>query len=325
MRVWHVAESLKKNTSTRILISVIPPLRNGWVFTFRRVSYALVLLWRIVFCKNAIFYVHKIASPPEIVMLFTWSARFWKRRVIYDFDDERQSPRLKKLMGSVEYLIVSSHALLEDAKKYNANVLLIPTTVPLALYKEKKRPPANHVPVIGWIGSAKGQIENLKILVPVFKALCRRGAQFHFKLIGAQGISDVYDMFFHIDGLSVDIVNDIDWSREEEIIASIDKFDIGVMPLVDNARNQRKAGFKLIQYMAIGLPVVASLVGENPFIVRDNDNGFLVRTAGEWEEALTHLLADIALRSRLGAQGAKMIEEEYALERWIEKYRSLLL
>src|SRR6056297_1871598 len=90
--------------------------------------------------------------------------------------------------------------------------------------------------------------------------------------------------------------------------------DIGVMPLPDTPWMRGKCGYKLIQYMACGLPVIASPVGVNAEIVEHGVNGFLVGTDEEWKSALTILLKDPDLRRRMGREGRKKVEREYSLQ-----------
>ncbi|WEN42119.1 hypothetical protein CKCBHOJB_01704 [Thauera sp. GDN1] len=91
-------------------------------------------------------------------------------------------------------------------------------------------------------------------------------------------------------------------------------FDVGIMPLPDEPWARGKCGFKLIQYMACGLPVVASPVGVNAEIVEDGANGFLARDAGEWVVALVRLKGDAGLGGRLGKAGRKKVEARYCVQ-----------
>jgi len=87
-----------------------------------------------------------------------------------------------------------------------------------------------------------------------------------------------------------------------------------VMPLVDAPFERGKCGYKLIQYMACGLPVIASPVGVNTRIVAEGITGFLASSSQEWAAAVLKLSADPALRSRLGTAGRQKIEQEYSLQ-----------
>lgn len=96
------------------------------------------------------------------------------------------------------------------------------------------------------------------------------------------------------------------------------------MPLSDTPCARGKCGYKLIQYMACGLPVIASPVGINADIVEDGVNGFLANTPNDWRYALTTLLRDPDLRARMGAAGRAKIEREISLATWGPRVADLL-
>ncbi|EMR11899.1 group 1 glycosyl transferase [Methylophaga lonarensis MPL] len=86
------------------------------------------------------------------------------------------------------------------------------------------------------------------------------------------------------------------------------------MPLIDSPWERGKCGYKLIQYMACGLPVVASPVGVNTEIVRERINGYLATNDDEWEEALIKLCTDTETRLRMGLAGREMVEQQYSIK-----------
>jgi len=97
------------------------------------------------------------------------------------------------------------------------------------------------------------------------------------------------------------------WTLESEA-TMFGSFDIGIMPLPDGPYTRAKAGFKLLQYMAAGLPVIASPIGANRSIVERSGAGLLASSASEWEEALRTLAGDTALRSEMGRRGRLFVE-----------------
>ena len=115
-----------------------------------------------------------------------------------------------------------------------------------------------------------------------------------------------------------------DWDEATET-AGIGNFDVGIMPLPDNPWERGKCGFKLIQYMACGKPVVASPVGVNREIVVEGVNGFLASTQKEWVDALLRLKEDPDLRRTMGEKGRRMVEEEYCLQVTAPRLHRILL
>jgi glycosyltransferase involved in cell wall biosynthesis len=109
--------------------------------------------------------------------------------------------------------------------------------------------------------------------------------------------------------LPIEVVN---WTENTEV-AEILKFDIGIMPLPDEPFERGKCGYKLIQYMACGKPVVASPVGVNVSIVEPGVNGFLASTVDDWKKYLGLLCVDSMLRRRLGSAGRNIVEKSYSL------------
>ncbi|MBK6367973.1 MAG: glycosyltransferase family 4 protein [Polaromonas sp.] len=130
-------------------------------------------------------------------------------------------------------------------------------------------------------------------------------------------VSQTRQVRFVAIGANEDQVKDLGmqslpWSEENEV-SDIQSFDIGIMPLPDAPFERGKCGYKLLQYMACGKPVIASAVGANTDIVVLGKNGFLANTNAEWTTALYQLIDDEQLRADLGANGRRMVEEQFAL------------
>ena len=102
------------------------------------------------------------------------------------------------------------------------------------------------------------------------------------------------------------------WSLDAEV-QLFNTCDVGVYPLLDDEWSRGKCGFKAIEFMACGVPVVAAAVGVNCEIIQDGVNGFLASSEDDWIDKLGRLLTDRDLRHQLGAAGRRTIEERYSL------------
>ena len=100
------------------------------------------------------------------------------------------------------------------------------------------------------------------------------------------------------------------------------------MPITDDPWTRGKGGYKLLQYMATGLPVVTSPVGINRDIVEDGSSGFWASTPNEWEDRIRRLIDDVGLRRSMGQCGRARVEAKYVLvihqERLLTRLRELL-
>jgi glycosyltransferase involved in cell wall biosynthesis len=199
-------------------------------------------------------------------------------------------------------VLAGNHYLADFARMAGApRVELLPTVIDLQRYPDPKPQalPAGSPPCVGWIGQ-RATASFLSPLTPIFQGLTRElGVRFSAVGIDAEAL-----------GLPM---TSISWTEDTEV-ASISSFDIGIMPLTDAPFERGKCGYKLIQYMACGLPVVASPVGVNSHIVEHGVNGFLASTPQEWEHALRTLAADPALRAAMGRAGRAKVEQQYSLQ-----------
>ncbi|SFZ85947.1 Glycosyltransferase involved in cell wall bisynthesis [Devosia enhydra] len=265
---------------------------------------------------------------PFMPGLFESLARIPGKPIVFDYDDaifhnyDLHSKRLvrrvlgKKLhstIGGAELVLAGNAYLADYARPLNARVEIVPTVVDAWVYRPA--PPANNAetaPRVGWIGTPSTWSEYLVKLMPALMPTLEQ-ADAHLAVMGA-GRDAVAQPRLDIEP----------WSEAAEV-PFLQSLDIGIMPLTDTPWARGKCGYKLIQYMACGLPVVASPVGVNSEIVEHGVNGFLARTDDEWREALTTLLHDPALRHRMGAAGRRKVEEQYSLQVWGPRVASLLL
>lgn len=207
--------------------------------------------------------------------------------------------KIDKVMRSSVLVVCGNAYLAERARSAGARqVEIIPTVIDLERYKVLSPVVRAHI-VVGWVGSPS-TVKYLDVVAPALMALA---AEFPLQLrvIGAQ---------FAWPGLDVDCRP---WSEESEV-SEIQDFDIGIMPLIDSPWERGKCGYKLIQYMACGKPVVASPVGVNQDIVVNDINGYLASTVDEWAHALRALFSNKQYQLVMGAQGRRSVEEKYCLQ-----------
>ncbi len=224
-----------------------------------------------------------------------------RRPVIFDFDDAIWLPRqggnpilrllhrestVQKILRRASAVIAGNDFLADYARRFAGNVTVVPSAVELARYRHGTGT------TVGWIGS-RSTLPYLHSLAPVFQQLGITPR------VIAAGMPD-FPADFH------------PWQMETEV-DELAQLGIGVAPLPDNPWERGKCAVKILQYMACGLPVVATPVGVQRELVRDGVTGFHATTPTEWRDRLQQLLADAALRQRLGAAGHEVVAQSYDL------------
>ncbi|MGE3992254.1 glycosyltransferase family 4 protein [Pseudorhodoplanes sp.] len=220
--------------------------------------------------------------------------------------------KIDSVMAHSDVVIAGNDYLAERARMAGApHVEIVPTVVDIDTYLPKLRVTDVGPPKIGWIGTPETWANFGRRMLNLISNIVRDGrASFR-----AVGVSSAGDKTSGIEFLP--------WSEENEI-SLIQDIDIGIMPLPNTPWAQGKCGYKLIQYMACGLPVVASPVGVNSSIVDHGTNGFLADTNEEWTKALETLVRERNMRSRMGVEGRKKVEANYSLQVYGPKVAQIL-
>ena len=213
--------------------------------------------------------------------------------------------KIDRVMRYSKLVWAGNPYLMDRARTAGAKrVSFLPTVIDSARYRLKTHSP-NPVTCIGWIGSPTTQ-KYLQELLPVFEVLHRL---FPIRILLVNGSESLA----FSGELEV-----IPWTEEGEVDAIL-RMDIGIMPLPDSPWERGKCAYKLIQYMACGLPVVASPVGFNTTVVTHGHNGYLADTPESWQKHLTDLSLHPEKRQAMGKQGYLRVQESYTLERNIER------
>lgn len=237
---------------------------------------------------------------------------FWLRRnadrIIYDFDDaviysdknpdktsRKRQTSFKRTVKLADMVIAGNAYLADIARAYNQNVKTLATGLDVSSYRQNIAKPSDGKVRLVWIGS-KSTIGYLAEIKPVLEEIGARCNNVVLRII--------CDSFFNLHNMNVEKYR---WSMETQV-QDLLACDIGLAPLPENRFTNGKCGFKVLQYAAAGLPVIASPVGVNVEYVRQGENGFLAANHSQWFEKILLLQQAPLLRKKMGSVGKSFVE-----------------
>lgn len=275
-------------------------IRNRWVRYAKRVCRILSVIGES--SSFDIIVVQRLMLPPAVCKLLKRKGK----KLVFDMDDAvvlsldpGHRKNFYKMLGVCDGVIASNVFLNKEAAAYSKKTISIPTCVDTrrlvpATRKENRD---NGKTVIAWIGTPHTE-KYLLFLQTVFEQLMDTH---FFEIHVISGGNPV---------LSRAPVLAKKWTRETET-SDLQQADIGIMPLTDGPWERMKSGYKLLQYMAVGIPVVASGVGVNKDLVKHGINGFVADTKEEWVKYLSLLIKDRPRRHQMGAAAREFVEKNY--------------
>ena len=291
----------------------------------RRLAHALYEVRRILAVARLarahdVVVVQRILPHPALQRLLARHCRV----LLFDFDDAiytthagattavpHARERFARLLSLADAAIASTPYLAAAAAPHCARVVVIPSPVDCERYQPRPRADASPGEVtIGWIGRDSTTMY-LAPLLPVLARLAAAHPGLRVRLVGA------------VAGTGAGVAECVPWSLDTEL-DQLARFDIGIMPLSDDAWARGKGGYKLLQYLACGIPAVASPVGANPVLIAHGETGFLAQDATGWQRHLAMLIEDPELRRRMGAAGRRAVEAEQSLAVWAPRFLGTL-
>jgi glycosyltransferase involved in cell wall biosynthesis len=314
--VWNSAQFVARQRHGAV------PLVAHLVNAMRRVSVA-IRVW-IAASRHQAIYVQKVILP-------SWFLRSLKRRgrrLVFDYDDamyamapeqdkgprswirRRRVARFTACLAAADLVVIENEPNRAVAERYCQRTLTITGPIDTDRYRPVARQRRPEI-VIGWIGSPS-TTSYLRLIEPALRELAARHAV-ALHLIGAAP--------FEIPGVTV---RHFPWSLESEV-ADLGTFDVGMMPLTDDAWARGKGGYKLLQYMAMGIPSVASPVGINGELIRHGRTGLLARTPDEWIAALERLIESFDDREKMGRQAREDAVARFSLTHYAPQFIDALL
>ncbi len=281
----------------------------GWRLStlIKRSTRCLQWMDAVRFRPDCIYLERGVYNDASISM----DARFRQatKRLVLDVDDGiflEFPEKIPKLIAMSDHVIAATPTIGQYVATHTPHWTLIPTSVSLERYSA--RPPSDPArrPVIGWIGTAP----NVAFLEVVAPALRQLSTQCDFELLVVAN-HDATLKTLDLSGVKVRFER---WEATREI-EHLHQMDIGIMPLPENREWMRyKAATKLVQYLAVGIPAVASPIGVNADILQGNRVGFAAENTAQWCETLSQLVNDRELRMRLGACGRDIVTHQFSVE-----------
>jgi len=233
-----------------------------------------------------------------------------QRRKISRWSQWLKNRRFRATARAADHVVAGNEYLAEQFRALGRPVTVLPTVVDPSHYRVKVHG-ATSSPALVWIGS-KSTLPYLQQAMPAIEAAAAR-------VPGLRLITIANDTV-HSDKVAIE---HRPWSEASEA-ADLQLGDIGIAPTPIDPWSIGKSGFKIIQYMATGLPVIASPVGANSAIVSAGVTGILAETSAEWTEAIMQLATDASLRSAMGSAGRQTVHEQYTVARAREAWLALL-
>jgi len=238
------------------------------------------------------------------------------RNVIYDIDDmiflghaskankfiaPLKGPyKMIYLMKKAKHVIVCTPKLEVFVRKYNQNVTDISSTINTEVYKPNNSYTNERPLTLGWSGSHSTS-KYFHLLEDVLYTLSK---EFDFNVLV---IGDASFKFKKLD------VEAIPWCETSEV-SDLQRIDIGLYPLLDEEWVYGKSGLKALQYMALGIPTIATAIGANYRVIENGHSGYLVKSDQEWIEKLRFLIKNPLERKRIGIKARERVENIYSVK-----------
>ena len=262
-------------------------------------------------------FIHREATPIGPPIIEWLLAKVFKKKIIYDFDDAIWLPNISeensiaaklkwhqkvKHIAQWSYKLSCGNEYLANwASQWNDRVFIIPTTIDLVNQHNELHHESSESITIGWTGT-HSTAKYLSLIEPALQTLAQKHPTINFSFISNKPIE-----------INLPNLKFIKWNKSSEI-EDLNTIDIGIMPLTPDKWSEGKCGFKILQYMALGIPTVASPVGVNKSIIDQGKNGYLAFTPDEWITYLSKLITDKALRNRIGTEGYETVTNRFSTE-----------
>ena len=249
--------------------------------------------------------------------LVTWEP-LTKGPRVFDVDDaiwvHRGGGFARKLARLCDHVICGNRFLAEEFSRWNPNVSVLPTPVDTSRFQPRSGSANGNRSIVGWMGLSSGYC-NFRGVERALAEVLRRHPDAILRIVS--------DSPLQFQDLPHHQVQYVHWTVENHV-SLMQEMTIGIMPLDDTVVSRGKCSFKMLQYMACGLPVVVSPVGMNTEVLGQGEVGFGAANEPEWVSSLDKLLDDPELRSRMGQAGRSVVVQKYSVEALVPRLVKVL-
>jgi L-malate glycosyltransferase len=295
------------------------PIEDLYLAKFRVIRRPVKLIRLLAAIILAAFYdvviLQKVVLPPILLsLLFRFNSS-----LIFEFDDalhighgshklfwgpKRTRAWLSNTVQKVRLFTVTNEFLAAYIRARNryAKILQFMGPIDTQLYFPREAGARlDSSIVLGWIGTPSNTVY-LNLLTDILECLATEFSHLKLLLIGA--------MPYSVPGLRIETVR---WSLGTEV-DQLRRVDIGLMPLLDDEWTKGKGGYKALQYMAMGIPFVASGIATLAELSADGQAGFFASSPEDWHNYLRRLIQDESLRERMGRTGRETAVALYSID-----------
>jgi glycosyltransferase involved in cell wall biosynthesis len=231
------------------------------------------------------------------------------RKFVYDLDDAvflKRPDKVERLTRMSDLVVVGNPKIQEALSAWHDRFEVIPTTPSVSVFQPSTQKNSRCSPVVGWMGTS-GNLAYFSVVADALRKVAQ-SHDFELRLI-------VPDME-HLQEIDLSGVNvtHVPWdgAREAQQVAD---FDIGIMPLfADQEWDRYKCPTKVTQYMASGIPSVASPIGFTADVIEHGVDGFHADCSDAWVRSLCSLLESQTLREKMGKAARRKAENQYSVE-----------
>jgi glycosyltransferase involved in cell wall biosynthesis len=324
-RILVLATNLQQASYRLRIAALIEPLRQRGVELIVQVRPRNILARRRLLKSagqyDAVILQRKFLDPAEARLL-----RRSAGKIFMDLDDAlmfhnrpvglisrlRTRRRFAATAHILDHLVAGNGYLAEQFRRLRPDLpfTVLPTVVEVKSYPQKIHQPSTG-PRLIWIGSSS----TLPYLAQVLPALEEAA-----RAVPGLGLTIIADRTLSSSMLPIEYVPWNESTERQDLLRG----DIGIAPTPRDPWTLGKCGFKIIQYMAAGLPVIASPIGANAEIIEEGQTGYLPPTSADWPARIIQLAQDVKLRQRLGQASRQRAEERFSLATAIEAWTSLV-